>query len=352
MVTTNPCKNLSVHLIKKRDVHNEKDGYTITPAQDINLPFLTLKTALKSITDRTGTHALAVEQEAYIADHMAIKKYKPYKLLSEDNISLTVRGEGYTRKGMVEMLRTSTDLQQMMVGATHELAYTSEIGVHIYHSCKDMLAADDVDSLPEWMKDINMLLSGYELYENPLGGLSWDVYDALQHFTSHMYDRRNHDTYNADATIIEGWLRKGGLNASKTTSFMNIAEYVGYYRKATKEGIIVDTRLVSSVAKDDEFCGLILSSFIGVASELTFLLSRGKFDASFKEGKANGHLSLAVQYLEWCPEVRAEMAKTCVGISMLETFMTKVLPVVCPGAKKLAPCVEQAPRINVSVLLG
>jgi len=327
------------------------------PADDVNIPLLTYEVALKAISERTGVDALASDQGAYFADHYNCKKYKPTTLFSADNVTMFSRDGGKEEKGFVKMVEASSVLQQKMVGASHELAFTGELAIHITTLCLSLIKEQGLSlaGIKSWMLDLKIVLGACELYENPLGGLSWSAYHMISELSNQMY------TGKAALSLValKQFVEDGGMNHTMTSDFTEIAAFACNARKCDP------TDKATSFAK-----------FVSKASEFSYLLGRDKFrpvhenvsSIIFDEDSNEDliidsgvkHFALAIEYLSWNKEnteLRSAMSNECVGLNMLDSYCTRILPVLCPtGAKELQAATQLlvgvVPCVNLAILLG
>lgn len=304
---------------------HDGDGYTVTPADDIDIPFLTVNTVRLVLLDRTGKEATAVEQSAYIADHYNIKKYKSLSLWGKANLTLTVRscpgviGDDelkrsvrvteeesaldIERKGLITMFEHATKLNQGCIGRGHQFTYIADVAITVAKDCARALPESKVEALKTWLLDSGLILPLYELYENPLGGLSWRAWDALDELFAVAYtpkqERQTNDSSSAPLSMLAENLSEGGMNGSRAQNFYEVATFI----KGTLDYAYVETRRHSNAP-----------SFVQAAAHLTFLLGKGDFNAT-------KHKDIVRTFVEFDPELKAIALKDSVSLRLLVTFI-------------------------------
>jgi hypothetical protein len=328
---------------------HDGDGYTVTPADDIKLPLLTGDILKQVLRDRTGVDALAAEQKAYIADHYNIKAYKALKLFSSDNVTMVRRSAptldpknalAIERKGLLTMFVHATKMQQTTIGSGHELCYTAETAISIFADCKEVIAevfpTDAASAFPDWQTDTTGVLPLYELYENPLGGLSWEAWDALTALLTAMY---GDEAQELNVTDLMHNLSEGGMNGSRAQDFYSMALYVKVARTLAR-----DAEKVKELADNS------IQFFICVAAEISFLLGKADFDPSFGPTGPNAHMLMAMHYLGWERETRARLVKESIALQTVETYLQNVIPLFYSEVEETA--VEavnpEVPSVSVS----
>lgn len=310
---------------------HDGDDFVSCPANDVKIPFVDYDLVMRVVEDRIGKHPLSVEVDAYIADHYGIKKYKPLSCWGEANLTMLVRTPdedmakdealAIERKGLKSMLWHATSLQQGAIGEGHEYAYTAECAVSIVSSLLPHLTEDEGLLLSSWLKDSTMTLPLYELYENPLGGFSWETWDALKVILGIMKGVNSGKYEDILVNKLESDLDKGGMASGRLYDFIHAANFVNSAREQE-----------NPTPKD---CSII--HIVGLAAEIMFLISKADFHpytAVLLNGKAdpNSHAAMAACYLAWQPARRKELTKHSILLQVVEHWLTTVGRAVDPNS--------------------
>lgn len=335
---------------------HDGDDYVCCPANDIKIPVASYELVMRIIEDRIGRHPLGADVGVYIGDHFKIKPYVALSCWSESNLMLEVRTPDENmsesdalkvkRQGLKTMLWHAASMQQGAIGEGHEYAYTAECAVSIVAGIKEYLTQDESLLLSSWLKDSNMTLPLYELYENPLGGLSWATWDALKVILGIM---KGTEGKEIDFVKLELDLDKAGMAKDRVNEFVLAANAVNAARNmaypvADKSSIV---------------------DFVLLASEIMFLISKADFKPFSEstlagEPEPNAHAAMASCYLAWQPARRKELTKHSILLQVVEYWLLTVGRAIDPNsvvngrrlqrASKMGYAKTTLPGTNIVVL--
>jgi hypothetical protein len=179
------------------------------------------------------------------------------------------------------MLEGSTEMFQEAVGWVHGLFLTTDIYLS---TCWEL--EDDLKELfPGWhpsefTQNRSLVLILAEIYEVPLGGLSWEAYDVIFGVLVPLLQGRAKDSQLTPAGIarFETELNDAGMNGAASKDIIDAAMMVAKCRDMAKAP--------GAVEEPPEFLLLV--------AELATLISKGKLDLSKLE-----HTQMTEFFMEW-----------------------------------------------------
>lgn len=206
------------------------DNYSLYKlCEGCELPLLTMEAALDFYTRRTGLAWNHVDQGSYFADHWTAKPYKAIKsLVSSKNFMLEVNVKN-PEAGLLNIIVASTNLQSIFVGVFHKFAY---IGGTMSHLAQ---ALDSTSKETQQLKNKNLSLCLMEVYEAGLGGLNWDLYNAMRWLYGAMSNPKTPNNFVQECvkcyeTQTFAWfvekIGKGGCNANFAKEYHFVATQI------------------------------------------------------------------------------------------------------------------------------
>lgn len=260
------------------------DGRTFTLAADSNLPVTTFDEVVNNVIERTGSDQL-VPGGSYWGDHYnvpSVKAVAKKRGLSAKNLSLA--NDPNKRKSLPGMLEGSTEMFQEAVGWVHRLFLTTDI----YLSTLWELETDLKELFPKWSParftaNRSLILILAEIYEVPLGGLSWEAYDVIFGMLIPLLQGTLKAKFVTPDNIaqFETELNEAGMNGNAAKDIIDAALTVASCRYMSKEGT------PSSVLDDPD-------EFLQLVAELATLISKGQLELSNEK-----HLLLIETYFAW-----------------------------------------------------
>ena len=354
-----------------------------------NYPLITYDTLMEIIQDRTGVPGVSANQKAYIADHFIPKGWKKHQvinptLIQPKNIGIltgvmtidhrskvTVNKDDYDpmadtcpangRYAFDSMMAGSTEMQELLVGATHKIAVVCEIANGMARVCYDALEAyygevfvNEFDS--SYLSAL-IILAIYELYEGgTLGGLSWEAYYAIKLlYTATLkpieaISLENGELSGESATEFINALGDASINTRYATNYLEVAVAIRQMQEMIKIKS-ADLNVGMSEAPKGEANFLVYTNeergihfvtgnlsgrqLVEYASYLLYELCGGRFEPEVKteDGvvtKVNGHAALALLIYNAPQDLWKEMSKTSVAVNNLNLFLDELLPLYCP----------------------
>jgi hypothetical protein len=187
------------------------------------------------------------------------------------------------------MLSHSTTVNENNVGKMHKFAYIGETAMSIGIS---------LGFKRNWLGDGSLSFGLYEFYENLLGGLDWNSFDASSHIIGLM------DGGDKGAKLESGefavCLAEASLNAGLAHTFSVVAKAINNPEGGSQE-----------------------EAFAVVAATVMFHLGKGKLladDANFAAALKG--------YTSFSAAKRAELAACNVTIALIEEYVASVLPLL------------------------
>lgn len=260
------------------------DNRTFVDAADSALELTTIDDVINNVVERTGSDQL-VPGGAYWGDHYNVLSEKAVakkRGLGVKNLSLD---NGKYRKSLPGMLEGSTEMFQEAVGWVHRLFLTADLYLNLVWSLEE-----DLKSLfPKWQpqaftdnKSLVLILA--EIYEVPLGGLSWEAYDVIfGRLIPLVKGAMGPEDLTPEALVeFEGRLNAADMNGSAATDIFHAAVTVASCRKISKDGEAPELF-------DNP------DMFLRLCAELAALVSKGQLDLAGKQE----HRNVVELYLAW-----------------------------------------------------
>lgn len=260
------------------------DNRTFADAEDSTLALTTIDDVINNVVERTGSDQL-VPGGAYWGDHYNVPSEKAVakkRGLGVKNLSLD---NGKYRKSLPGMLEGSTEMFQEAVGWVHRLFLTADLYLNLVWSLED-----DLHKLfPKWnsqtfTENKSLVLILAEIYEVPLGGLSWEAYDVIFNCLIPLVQGlMGIEDLTPDTLVeFEGSLNAADMNGAAASDIFYAAITVASCRKISKTGEAPELF-------DNP------DMFLRLCAELAALVSKGQLDLT---GKPE-HQSMVELYLAW-----------------------------------------------------
>jgi hypothetical protein len=367
------------------------DQYPVTPLDlDSDYPLVTYKVVMETTRERIGEDPIGYGASAYIADHYVPKGWKQNQvinptLLQKGNIGLydaipnfnedSVLGFGsdsydpnadtcpaFEKYSFISTMSASTEMQSVLVGATHKIAVFGEIAVGIANLCHDLLVEHFGEQFHiEYCSSFlsaPILLALYELYEGgTLGGLSWEAYSAIK--LLYVATTKQVNAICIDGNNIGGdgsqeyikalkaaSINTGDTNHNYARHYLEVADTLRQVQELTTQK---ELELEVSEDQDGKFFfrfhneefnlssgSLNGSNYCHYISYLLYTLCGGKFDPKVKTDgdekviKLNGHAALALLVYYIPRTLWDKMKAVSVAIANLDLFLEEALPIFAP----------------------
>jgi hypothetical protein len=356
---------------------------------DDKYPLITYDLIMQVIADRTGVDGVSANQKAYIADHFIPKGWKKHQVInptliqpknigilrgtmSMNNNHVIVTEDDYDssadtcpadgRYAFDSMMAGSTEMQELLVGATHKIAVVCEIANGLAQCCFESLVGyygeEFVAQFNSSYLSAVIILAIYELYEGgTLGGLSWEAYYAIKLLYTATLRPINEISLESgelggesSALFIKA-LIDASINSTYATNYLDVAVSIRDMQKLIKVKS-ADLNLGYSETSEGQDNYLTFSNEeIGVyfvtanlngrqlveySSYLLYELCGGRFTPEVETDdngvvtKVNGHAALALLIYNTPRKLWNEMKKTSVAINNLDLFLEELLPLYCP----------------------
>jgi len=299
------------------------DNRVFCDAGDSNLELTTFDDVVNNVVERTGSDQL-VPGGAYWGDHYNVPSEKAVakkrglgaKNLSIDLCSTDLRDK-QTRKSLPEMLEGSTLMFQEAVGWVHRLFLTADLYLSLVWSLQDDLKKLFPDwTPPEFTKNKSLVLILAEIYEVPLGGLSWEAYDVIFGTLIPVIQGMDLGTTNPEVIAkFEKELNAADMNGACALDIYSATKEVAACRNISKSGEVTDFY----ESPED---------FIKLTAEMAALISKGQFDVAGEDT----HKSMVDNFVSWLTTINPSLSLVEKSITVAQCWeFCKTIAVAIQG---------------------
>lgn len=274
---------------------NDGDTRAICDAEDSNLKVIDLEAVVDNVIARTGEDQLT-PGGSYWGDHYNIASatsVKKKRGLSKKNLSLDLCDENLsnanTRKSLPGMLEASTLMFTEAVGWVHRLFLTADIYLSMVWCLEESLK----EMFPNWTpvdftKNKNLILILAEIYEVPLGGLSWEAYDVIfGHLIPVIQAGLDVNPDPAYIGTFDGLLTEAGMNGDAASDVIFAADKTFRCRKLGKGAADLSSQEKANLFNNPE-------TFLELCAEIAALISKGQMDL-----KNSHHQAMCALVIDW-----------------------------------------------------
>jgi hypothetical protein len=286
------------------------DNRTFCDAEDSNLELTTVSDVINNVVERTGSDQL-VPGGAYWGDHYNVPSAKAIakkRGLGLKNLSLD---NGKYRKSLPGMLEGSTLMFQEAVGWVHLLFLTSDLYLNLVWSLEKDLQEVFAGWKPvEFSKNHSLILILAEIYEVPLGGLSWDAYDVIFDYLIPLVKGGLDITMLTPEQMVsaEEKLNAADMNGSCGADIFAAATMVANCREISKSGELPELFDTPE-------------AFLRLTAELAVLISKGKLNL-----KTKPHRAMVDMFQQWIATFDSDLFFVNKNITLMQVqeFVTTV----------------------------
>jgi hypothetical protein len=298
---------------------NDGDNRTFTRADDSNLTVTTVKEVIENVVERTGSDQL-VPGASYWGDHYNIPSAKSVakkRQVGRKNFSLNsdntdLKSES-ARQSLAGMLEGSTQMFQESVGWVHRLFLTTDLYLSLVWTLEETLKETFCNwSAHEWTKNKSLVLILAEIYEVPLGGLSWEAYDVIFD-TLIPVIRDGLQLQNDTISKFGEQLNAAGMNGAHAEHIYKAAKTTNECRGISKEGISDSKEFYQSP-----------ELFLKLTAELAALIGKGQLDPR----RNDIHKECITQWIEWIEAcgVKEVLVEKSITLRQIYEYATVMFP--------------------------